>query len=344
MGDLEMNKKVFIIAEIGCNFEGSIPRAIEMIKAASEAGADAVKFQTFIPEKLASKHAEKFWEIAGCPGETQLEEFKQMPHLNYEQYNELSNVAKKENIIFFSSPEDETSADLLESLNVPLYKISSMNITHIPLLKHVALKKKPMIISSGASTIGEIEEAIRVIKEEGCDDVSVLHCITNYPTKDEDVNLKMISHLKKVFPTIPIGYSDHTLPENGEGILAAAVIIGATIIEKHFTFDIKRPGYDHAISADYKGLKRIVSQIRRVEKAIGNEFKKPIDSEMLARIQARRSIVLAKDISKNTIITKDMLEIKRPATGIEPKFLDIVIGRKTKTDIPEDTVLKWEMI
>jgi len=335
---------VFIIAEIGCNFEGDLNRAKEMIQAVAESGADAVKFQTFIPEKLASKHAQKFWEIEGCPGETQLEEFQEMPRLSFEQYAELKNKSDKLGIIFFSTPCDEASVDMLEKVKVPLYKISSMDITHIPLLKHVAKKGKPMIISTGASTIEEIKEAVEAIKAEGSDEIALLHCVTNYPTEDQYVNLRMIGHLREVFPDIPIGYSDHTLPQDGEGILVAAVALGAGIIEKHFTFDNKRPGYDHAISVDYAGLKRAVTQIRRVEKALGQGYKKPVESEAKSRIHARRSVVASHDIPKGTIITREMLAVKRPGTGIEPKCLDIVIGKKSKKDILADTVLNWDMI
>lgn len=334
----------FIIAEVGCNFEGDLQRAKEMIRKVADAGADAVKFQTFIAEKLTTKTAEKFWEIEGCPGDTQYEEFKQMPHLTLEQYRELSDVAKHAGIIFFSTAEDEGSVELLEEVSVLLHKVSSMNITHFPLLRCIARTGKPVIISTGASTIGEIEEAIKIIRREGNCDISLLHCISNYPTTDENVNLRMIKHIQKVFPDMPIGYSDHTLPENGEGILVAAVALGARIIEKHFTYDNRRSGYDHAISFDYMGLKRMVAQIRRVEKALGEEYKRPIESELKARVHARRSLVAARDIPEGTIITREMIEIKRPGMGIEPRFLDIVAGRKAKKNIPEDTVIQWDVV
>ncbi len=335
---------VFIIAEIGCNFEGDIDRAKEMIRVIAKAGADAAKLQTFIPEKLVSKYAEKFWEIEGCVGKTQLEEFREMPKLNFRQYRLLKKEAEKAGIILFSTPCDEESVDMLERLDMPLYKISSMDITHIPLLKYIAKKKKPVIISTGASTIDEIKEAVETIRNMGNSQIALLHCITNYPTDDRCVNLMMIKHLQEVFPDVPIGYSDHTLPQDGEGILVAAVALGARIIEKHFTFDNKRPGYDHVISVDYEGLRRLVTQIRRVEKALGQTYKRPIKSEVKARIYGRRSIVASQRIPKGTIIMRSMLEVKRPGMGIEPKNLDIVIGKKAKIDILDDTVLNWDMI
>lgn len=337
-----LNQKVFIIVEIGCNFEGDIDRAAEMIRAAAAAGVDAVKFQTFVPEKLCAKSAEKFWEIDGCPGETQLEEFQEAPILSLEEYKHLQQVAEGAGVIFFSTPEDEGSADLLESLDVPLFKISSMNITHIPLLKHVARKKKPIILSTGASTIGEIDLAVKTLYEAGCPEVVLLHCITNYPTLDENVNLRMISHLRKIFPNIPIGYSDHTLPENGEGILAAAVALGARVLEKHFTFDQARPGYDHKISSDYLNIRRVVAQVRRVEAALGNRIKAPAPSEAKARLHARRSVVVSRDVRKGTVLSVDMLEVKRPGTGIEPAFLEKVIGMRINKDVEADTILTWD--
>lgn len=338
------NSPVFVIAEIGCNFEKSLPRAKELIRKAASCGADAVKFQTFVAEKITTKSAPKFWEVKGCIGKTQYEEFKEMPNLNFDEYAQLKAVADKSGIIFFSTPEDEDSADMLEKLGVPLFKISSMNITHLPLLRHIARKKKPLIISTGASTIAEIKEAIRVVKQEGNEQICILHCISNYPTKDENVNLLMIAGLKKTFPELPVGYSDHTLPDNGEGIITAAVALGAKIIEKHFTFDNKRPGYDHEISADYESFKKIITQVRRVEKALGKKNKKPIDAEAKARIHGRRSIVAGRGIARGAAISREMLEIKRPATGIEPKFIDSIIGKKVNKNIKEDQVINWDMI
>lgn len=335
---------VFIITEVGCNFEGDFGRAVEMVHATADAGADAVKFQTFVAERLASRSAEKFWEIEGCPGRTQLDEFRQMPSLSADEYLRLKETAEKRGLVFFSTPSDEGSADLLEEVGVEMYKISSMDITHLPLLRHVARKGRPVIISTGASTVGEIDEALRVMADEGNTDVAVLHCTSNYPTEDRNVNLRMISHLKEVFPHVPVGYSDHTLPEDGEGIIASAVALGARIIEKHFTFDNTRPGYDHEISVDYQGLTRLVRQVRRVEEALGEAFKRPVESEARARLHARRSIVAAVSIPRGAVLTREMLAIKRPGTGIEPRFLDVVVGRTASTSIEEDAVITWEML
>ncbi len=342
-----LNRKDYtmIIAEIGCNFEGDMEKAKEMVYAAAEAGVDAVKFQTVVPEKIATKKAEKFWEIEGCPGETQYDEFKHTYYLKYEEYVELKKLAEERNMILFSTPEDDNeSIELLEKVEIPMYKVSSLNITHFPLLRRLAMTKKPIIISTGASGIGEIEEAVHIVGDAGGTDIALLHCISNYPTKDQDVNLRMISHLRQVFPEIPVGYSDHTLPEKGEGILTAAIALGARIIEKHFTWDNSRPGYDHEISVDYDGLKTMVKQIRRVEKALGAYTKKPIPSEKKARTHARRSLTAKVFIPKGKKIEREMIEIKRPAMGIEPRFINQVISRTATKDIEEDTQITWDMI
>lgn len=348
---ITLNKKtinndatVFVIAEIGCNFEDSFERAKEMVVAAAKAGADAVKFQTFIPEKLVTRTAEKFWEIEGCPGNTQFEEFKAMFQPNFEQYQELKQLADKNRVLFFSTPSDEDSADMLEKLGVQLYKISSMDITHLPLVRYIARKKKPIILSTGASTIDEIREAVETIESEGNTKIAILHCTTNYPTKIENVNLNMIKSLIKEFPKYVIGYSDHTKMPESTSVLVGAVALGAKIIEKHFTFDRSRPGYDHEISADYSDLKVIVDSIRTIEISLGAENKKPIPSERKARRFARRSIVAEFDIPAGAILTKDMISVKRPGGGIEPKFFDQVIGKKAKKNIKRDDVILWDLL
>jgi sialic acid synthase SpsE len=338
------NSPVFIIAEIGCNFEGSLDRAKEMVKAAAAAGADAVKFQTFIPDRLVTKDAPKFWDIKGCPGETQYEEFEATPRLSLNQYKELKKLANSLGLIFFSTPSDEESADMLEGIGVPLYKISSMDITHLPLLKHVARKGKPVILSTGASTIEEIREAVEAIESEGNHQIAILHCITNYPTKIEDANLNMMKHIMEAFPKYPVGYSDHTKMPESMYVLAAAVAMGAKVIEKHFTFDKSRLGYDHEISADYEDLRNMIKRFRVIELTMGINIKRPTHSERSARKWARRSLVARKTIPKGAIITGEMVAVKRPGTGIAPKFLKDVIGKRAGKDIKEDEVLTWRML
>lgn len=340
----DKNRGVFFIAEAGCNFEGDLDRAKEMIKMAARGGVDAIKFQTFIPEKLVTRDAPKFWDIKGCPGETQFDEFTQTPRLAFEDYIDLKKFSEKKGILFFSTPSDESSVDLLEEVGVPLYKISSMDITHIPLIKHIAKTGKPIILSTGASTISEIQDAVSVIESEGNMDITLLHCITNYPTRIGNVNLAMMQEIKETFPNYAVGYSDHTKMPESMCVIGAAVALGASVIEKHFTFDKRRPGYDHEISMDYHDLKEISRAIRIVRQCLGDRTKKPVISELKSRKWARRSIVATMAIKKGACITNEMLSIKRPGTGVEPKYIDDVIGTCAKLDIPEDKVIQWVMI
>ena len=332
----------YIIAEIGCNFEDDFKRAEELVVAAARAGADAVKFQTFIPKKLASKDSPKFWDIEGCPGETQLEEFQSMRLLTLEEYKRLKELADRNRIALFSTPSDEESVELLEKIGVPAYKVSSMDITHFRLLNYIAKKGKPVILSTGASTLEEIKEAVAVIESQGNRQIIILHCITNYPTKIENVNLRMMLHLKKEFTGYPIGYSDHTEGEESLLVLSAALALGAQVIEKHFTFDKNRPGYDHQISADPDDLKRIVANCRVIEKALGKEAKGPIDSEAKSRKYARRSLVASRLIPRGTKLNLDFLEFKRPGLGISPVEVKKALGRATRRDINQDEVIQWE--
>lgn len=340
----DKNRGVFLIAEAGCNFEGDLNRAKEMIKMAARNGADAIKFQTFIPEKLVTRDAPKFWDIKGCPGDTQFDEFSHTPRLAFEEYIALKKISEKNNIFFFSTPSDESSVSMLEEVGVPFYKISSMDITHIPLLKCVAKTGKPVILSTGASTIAEIRDAVSVIESKGNNDITLLHCITNYPTKPGHVNINMMQEIKREFPEYAIGYSDHTKMPESTCVIGAAVALGACVIEKHYTFDKKRPGYDHEISMDYADLKEISWTIRVVRQSLGSYNKKPVQTELKSRKWARRSLVAEVFIKMGTQITPEMLSIKRPGTGIEPKYIDKVLGSFSTRDIPEDKVLQWEWI
>ena len=338
------SRSVFVIAEAGCNYEGDFTRAGEMVLEAARAGADAIKFQTFLPERLVTRDAPKFWDIEGCPGATQFEEFIQTPQLDEDEYRALKRTADGAGIILFSTPSDERSADMLDAIGVPLYKISSMDITHIPLIRHVAGKGKPIFLSTGASTMDEIREAVQAIEGEGNDRIALLHCITSYPTRPEDVNLNMMRDLMDEFPAYPVGYSDHTTMPGSMQVLTSAVALGARVIEKHFTFDRTRPGFDHAISADYRDLGEIVRQISFTRRLLGSREKGPVRAEERARIWARRSIVASTAIPRGTRITGEMLVIKRPGTGIPPKHLEDLIGMIADVDISEDQVITWQMV
>ena len=333
--------KIFIIAEAGVNHNGDIKLAKKLINVAKDAGADAVKFQTFKVEDVVTQNAEKAEyqkETTGAE-ESQFEMIKKL-ELTESDFKELADYAKKAGILFLSSPFDKESVDLLDELDVPAFKVASGEITNLPLLRYIAKKGKPIILSTGMSTLGEIEEALDVIRSEEVEDIILLHCVSNYPARVEDVNLRAMGTLKQAFK-LPVGFSDHTL-----GITApiAAVALGACVIEKHFTLDRNLPGPDHKASLEPDELKEMVKAIREVEKALGNGIKKPTKEEEKIKKVARRSIVAKVDISKGAIITEEMLDVKRPGTGIEPKYLKFIIGRKAKEDIKKDIIISLKMI
>ena len=330
----------FIVAEAGVNHNGSVELAKKLIDAAKDAGADAVKFQTFKAESVVVKDAQKAEYQKETTGEGSQYEMIKKLELTEEDFRELADYAKEKDIMFLSSPFDKESVDLLHELDVPAFKVGSGEITNLPLLRYIAKKEKPIILSTGMSTLGEIEEALDVIRSEGVEDIILLHCVSNYPARIEDVNLRAMGTLKQAFK-LPVGFSDHTL-----GITApiAAVALGACVIEKHFTLDRNLPGPDHKASLEPEELKEMAKAIREVEKALGNGIKKPTKEEEEIKKVARRSIVAKVDISKGAIITEDMLDVKRPGTGIEPKYLKFIIGRKTKEDIKKDEIISLKMI
>ena len=266
----------FIIAEAGVNHNGDINLARKLIDVAVEAGADAVKFQTFKAEEVVTKGAEKADYQKKTTGlkESQFEMLKRL-ELTGRDFEELFAYAQRKDIIFLSSPFDKGSVDLLDRLGVPAFKVGSGEITNFPLLKHIARKKKPIILSTGMSTLGEVEEALEVIRKDGATDIILLHCVSSYPAKMEDMNLKVIETLRHAFK-LPVGLSDHSI---GIAIPVAAVSLGACVIEKHFTLDKNLPGPDHRASLEQDELKQMVKAIRDVEKAMGDGVKRPTKEE-----------------------------------------------------------------
>ena len=327
----------FIIAEAGVNHNGDIKLAKKLIDAAKDAGVDAVKFQTFEAENVVVKNAEKAEYQKETTGDSSQYKMLKKLELTEHDFKELADYVKKKDIIFLSSPFDKKSVDLLDEINVPVFKIASGEITNFPLLKHIAGKGKPIILSTGMATLGEIEDALRVIREVDVDDVVLLHCVTSYPAKMEDVNLRVLETLKLAFK-LPVGFSDHTL---GITVPIAAVSLGAVVIEKHFTLDKNLPGPDHKASLEPDELKEMVVAIRDVEKALGDGIKIPTKEEEEIKKVARRSVVAKVDIPEGAIITEDMLDVKRPGTGIAPKYFDLVVGRKAKENIKKDEIMMW---
>ena len=331
--------KVFIIAEAGVNHNGRLDLAYQLIDVAKDAGADAVKFQTFKAENVVSKLADKaeYQKKTTGSDKSQLEMVKKL-ELSFGDFVKLKKYCDKKGIMFLSTPFDHQSIDFLYDL-VDIYKIPSGGITNYPYLKHIAAKNKSIIMSTGMANLGEIEEAINTIRSVNSQaQISLLHCTTNYPTSYEEVNLKAMQTLAAAFQ-LPVGYSDHTL---GIEVPVAAVAMGAKIIEKHFTLDKNLPGPDHKASLEPGELKEMVKAIRNIEKALGDGIKKPNISEIEIMKVARRSLIATRDIRAGEVIKESDIAIKRPGTGILPKFKDIIIGMKLINDIRQDEPFRWE--
>jgi len=328
-----MNNKVIIIAEAGVNHNGDYENAKKLIQAASNAGADYVKFQTFKADKLVSKDAKKAdYQIANSKqgGDTQYEMLKKL-EISEAWHYDLIKYANECGIKFLSTGFDEQSIDFLDSLNIDLFKVPSGEITNKPYLEHIAKKRKPIIISTGMSTIEEIGEAINILNENKIskEDITILHCNTEYPTPMKDVNLLAMNSIRKQF-CIKVGYSDHTM---GIEVPIAAVALGARVIEKHFTLDKQMEGPDHKASLDPDELKEMVKAIRNIELALsGDGIKKPSESESKNITVARKSIYLNKDLFRGHLITEEDLIALRPGDGISPMEWNNVINRKLITD------------
>lgn len=331
--------KTFIIAEAGVNHNGSLELAKKLIDVASEAGADAVKFQTFKAEKLVSRYAPKaeYQKKKTTADESQLEMVKKL-ELDAAAHKTLIDYCKNKNIRFLSTPFDLESIDLLSELGLDIFKIPSGEITNLPYLRKIGALKKEIILSTGMADLGEIEDALDVLMEVGTEleDITVLHCNTEYPTPTHDVNLRAMLTIKAAFPGIQVGYSDHTL---GIEIPIAAVAMGATVIEKHFTLDKNMEGPDHRASLEPDELKAMVCAIRNIEKALGSGIKKPSPSELKNILIARKSIVAARNIQKGESFTEENLTIKRPGTGITAMRWDEVLKMKATRDFNADEII-----
>lgn len=332
---------VFIIAEAGVNHNGDVGLAKRLIDVAYESGADAVKFQTFKANKLISSRAPQ-GDYRSTGVDIKLIEKLE---LSLQHYIELIEYCQDLDIIFLATPFDFGSVNLLEKLNASAYKISSSDLTNLPLLKHIASKQVPMLLSTGMGYLSEVEQALLAISSVMDDKpinhlpVVLMHCVSHYPAPMNEINLNAIKTLSDTFK-LPVGYSDHT---RGVEAAIAAVVMGACVIEKHYTLNRNFPGPDHKSSVEPDDLRFLVESIRNIETALGDGVKRPANCEISAIQISRKSLVAACDISTGDVITKDMLEIKRPGIGIEPKYYDLILGKKAVGDILEDEVLTWEM-
>lgn len=328
----------YIIAEAGVNHEGDMGLAERIICEAKEGGADAVKFQTYKAETLASKNSPSYWDLSKESTRSQFDLFKKYDSFWKGEYEKLKTICDREGIEFMSTPFDVESADFLNDL-MPVFKISSSDITNKPFIEYMARFNKPIILSTGAATLEEIKEAVSWITPFG-NDLALLHCVLNYPTLNENANLGMIKGLADQFPDNVIGYSDHTLPGDMQ-VMEIATLLGARIIEKHFTHDKSLPGNDHYHSMDFRDLQLFNSKFEEVETLLGKFEVDVLSSEDKSIRNARRSLVSKVAIPEGTHITKNHLTWKRPGTGISPKFIEEVIGRVAKVDMPEDHILGW---
>lgn len=334
------NSDPYIIAEIGVNHECSMSKAKQLILKAKKGGANAAKFQTYKAELITSKNSPSYWDTKKEKTKSQFKLFKKYDLFNKKNYRELFEYCKSLNIDFASTPFDHDAVDFLDPM-VSYFKISSSDITNYPLIKKIASKKKPVLLSTGASTISEIKNAVNILKRNKCKNIVIMHCVLNYPTLDINANLGMIKDLQNHFPNNIIGYSDHTLPCNEMKNIVLAFSLGAIVIEKHFTLNKRLKGNDHYHSMDIKDLKNLRKRLVEAKKIFGKTKKNYLKSEVNSRKFARRSIVCLKDIKKNHILKKQDLICKRPGTGISPINLTKIIGKKIKKNLSEDHILKW---
>ncbi len=341
-------KGAYIIAEAGVNFadiaakEGISPMdaAKRMIEAAKQAGADAIKFQTYKAGKLASKNSPAYWDLNEEPTTSQFELFSKFDAFGEKEYRALAAHCQDVGISFWSTPFDFDAADFLNPL-MPAYKISSSDLTNLPFIAHIAKKGKPVFLSTGAATIGEIEQALNTALATGNSEICLMHCVLDYPTADENANLKMLKHLEQIFPGYLLGYSDHTRPDESMVICTTAYLLGAKVIEKHFTLDKTLKGNDHYHAMAPDDLEKLIRNIRTVDAALGQYRKAPLPCETASRKQARRSIVAARTIAAGEIIAPQDVTFKRPGTGISPADLDKIIGRAARRTIQEDALIAW---
>ena len=337
-----IGRPCYVIAEAGVNHNCDVQLGYKLIETAGAAGADAIKFQSYTASKIATRVAPRYWVEPADPKGTQWDTFDKLDKLSDRDFKSLLGHARHVGLTAFSTPFDDEAVDFLASLDVPAFKIASADLTCHGLIDRAARVGRPMLLSTGTSTLAEVEEALEVCRRAGNDEVALLHCTLKYPCPPEAINLRMMEHLMRAFPGVPVGLSDHSL---GISVPQAAVALGACVIEKHYTVDKKLPGSpDHHLSVDPADMRAMVDGIRTVEKALGKAEKGLEPMEKEAFLYARRSVTSKVRIAKGSSITREMLTYKRPGTGISPRHLDMVVGRVARQDIPEDTTITWEMV
>jgi sialic acid synthase SpsE len=337
-----LGQPCYVIAEAGVNHNCDVQLGYKLIETAGAAGADAIKFQSYTAGKIATRVAPRYWTEPADPKGTQWDTFDKLDKLPERDFKSLLGHARHVGLTAFSTPFDDEAVDFLASLDVPAFKIASADLTCHGLIDRAARVGKPMLLSTGTSTLAEVEEALEVCRRAGNEEVALLHCTLRYPCPPEAINLRMMQHLMRAFPGVPVGLSDHSL---GTSVPQAAVALGACVIEKHYTVDKTLPGSpDHHLSVDPADMRAMVDGIRTVEKALGKAEKGLEPMEKEAYLYARRSVTSKVKIPRGAAITREMLTYKRPGTGISPRHLDMVVGRVARQDIAEDTTITWEMV
>lgn len=341
----------YLIAEIGVNFYDTarvmgitpIEAAKIYIDRVAEAGIDCAKFQSYKAGTIVSKNSPAYWDTTKEPTKTQYELFLKHDHFGEAEYRELCEYTHSKGIDFTSTPFDYASADYLEDM-VDFYKISSSDLSNLPFIRHIGAKGKPVVLSVGAAYLSEVDEAVRVLKESGCTDITLLHCVLSYPTAPENANLRTIKTLKRHFPELKVGFSDHVAPDDTMMTLAAAYMLGSDVLEKHFTLDKTLQGNDHYHAGDPEDFKKAIINFKWIDTVLGNGEKTVLECERVPRREARRSLVLTRNMKAGDVIQEKDLMPKRPGTGISPAYTDIVVGRKVVRDLEEDTILTWDMV
>lgn len=330
----------FLIAEAGVNHNGRADLALRLVDAAVAAGADAVKFQTFRADALASGSAPqaRYQRRAGVSSQRDM---LRKLELSEEAHRAVVAHCVRKRIRFMSTPFDEQSADMLERLGMTIFKVPSGEANNFRLLTHIARKRKPLIVSTGMCTLDEVRAAVRVVGQAGCAELALLHCVSSYPAPPADANIRAMQTMAEACPGIPIGYSDHT---QGVHVAVAAAALGARVIEKHFTLDKTLPGPDHAMSLSPGELKTLAACLREACASLGDGVKKPRPCELEIKRVARRSVVLARDLPAGATLAEGDVVLKRPATGIHADQIERVVGRRLKKARRADTVLRWEML
>jgi len=331
----------FVIAEAGVNHDGDLDRALQLVDAAADAGADAVKFQTFAADRLVTRDAPQAeYQVRGIGRRTSQYEMLRRLELSRDDHARLVDHCRVRGIPFLSSPFDEVSADLLEAFDVPAFKIGSGELTNLPLLRHVARKARPMIVSTGMASLGEVAAAVQAIRDDGDPPLVLLHCVSGYPALPEDVNLRAMATMRREFG-VPVGYSDHT---RGLDISLAAVALGACLVEKHFTLDRSLMGPDHQVSIEPAELAQLTGGIAAVHQALGTGRKVAVDREREIADVARKSLVAVVDIAAGTVIQDEMIAVLRPGYGLPPARRGDVVGCSAGVDIPAGTPITEEML